>query len=73
MSQSAMGMPVWWPSVAAGTHLVIFTARFKQALLDGELQQVVIVISGGCLPLATQHTVAAWGLKQRRGDLTAAV
>lgn len=57
---------------AAGTHLVILTARLKQALLDGELQQVIVVIAGGRLSLAAQHTVAARSLEQRGGDLAAA-
>lgn len=60
-----------WGGATAGTHLVILTARLKQALLDGELQQVVVVVAGRRLPLAAQHTVAAWGLEQRGGDLAA--
>lgn len=71
------GKPVSWaclPSlqlgVASGTHLVILTARLKQALLDGKPQQVIIFITRHSLSLAAQHTVATWGLEQCRGDLT---
>lgn len=58
--------------MASGTHLVILTARLKQALLDGKLQQVIIFVTSRSLSLATQHAVATGGLEQRRGDLTAA-
>lgn len=61
-----------WLGVASGTHLVILTARLKQALLDGKLQQVIVLVTRHSFSLATQHAVATGGLEQRRGDLTAA-
>lgn len=72
MGQLAMAVPSPVARRGSGTHLVILTARLKQALLDGKLQQVVFVITGGCLPLAAQNAVASWGLEQGGGDLTAA-
>ena len=56
----------------AGTHLIILTTRLKQALLDGKLKQVIVIIACGRLPLAAQHAVAARGFEQRGGDLAAA-
>lgn len=55
-----------WLGVASGTHLVTLTARLKQALLDGKVQQVIIFITSHSLSLATQHAVATGGLEQCR-------
>lgn len=63
------GTGVRWPCGSQRTNLVILTACLKQALLDGKLQKVIVIVMGRCLPLATQHAVASGGLEQGGRDL----
>lgn len=69
MSQVAVAAPQSVAQCSSGTHLVILTACLEQALLDGKLQKVVIIVVGRGLSLAAQHAVASRGLEQGGRDL----
>lgn len=51
-----------------GAHLVVLAARLQQALLDGELQQVVLVLPQGVL-VGAHHAVPPRHLEERRVHL----
>lgn len=49
-----------------GAHLVVLAARLQQALLDGELQQVVVLVPQGLAAPRAQHRVARRHLEHPR-------
>lgn len=49
-------LPTPGPALPAA-HLLCLCARLQQALLDGELQQVIILIAEGLAALCAQHAV----------------
>lgn len=51
-------------------HLLRLRARLEQALLDGELQQVVIFVTEGLAALCTQHAVPLGHLEHGGVHLT---
>lgn len=53
------------------THLVILTARLQQALLDGELQQIILILPQGIL-VRPHHAVPPRHLEQGWVHLTRA-
>lgn len=60
-----------WASSWDASDLVALGPRVQEALLDGELQQVVIVIAHGLAAAGAQRGVVGRGLEHRRVHLTA--
>lgn len=56
--------------VSQSAHLVVLGAGLQQALLNGELQQVLLLLPHAVSLFATKHGVSRWGLKHTRGNLS---